>query len=121
MPLASVAPPQLRVTVDLFVQTPGGCVELDAVRPAGGTTSWPSARATFSLPPVATASPGTASALSRTAFRSSAAFSAGRSARTSAAAPATCGAAIDVPCRNPYVSPAVVLAMDVPGAPTSTD
>src|SRR5581483_3005029 len=44
----------------------------------------------------------------------------GCAAATSAAAPATCGADIDVPERNAYVLPLYVLRTLTPGAPSST-
>ena len=54
MPFSSVAPPQTIWTVELPLQ-PAAWLGLDAVRPVGGLTSWPSARATFRRPPVLTA------------------------------------------------------------------
>src|ERR1700681_4153800 len=41
--------------------------------------------------------------------------------RTSAAAPATCGVAIDVPLRDPYRPPGHVDTIATPGAARSTD
>ena len=53
MPFSSVAAPG---DLDRRVGAPAAAwLGLEAVRPVGGSTSWLSARATFSLPPVLTA------------------------------------------------------------------
>ena len=93
-----------------------------AEAPVGGGGSTPSARATFSRPPLATA-------LARPAFGStdckSAFFTATGDApaffeKTRAAAPLTCGVAMEVPLRKACPPPGQALRMFVPGAARST-
>jgi hypothetical protein len=73
---------------------------------APSETAVESAAATFSLPPVATfpASAGIGSALESSACRRNGYVASGRRDRMSAAAPATCGDAIDVPSIAQYPS-----------------
>src|SRR5918912_936862 len=99
MPDGSAAPPQDAETVLPFDHALKAGLELCAVRPTGAATSCESARRTLSLAPVARrpVSEGLASAERRSERRSSAVLKLGLSASTSAAAPATCGEAIDVP------------------------
>src|SRR5215207_1448376 len=98
MPFSSVAPLQTTWTVEFALQ-PAAWLGLEAVSPVGGLTSWPSARATFRLPPVLTAPEyaGVLSTLRRSVFLSSSGVRVGRCESTRAAAPATGGEAMEVP------------------------
>src|SRR5688500_3589989 len=111
MPEPSVAPPHVAVAVFMFDQALKDGLGLAAVRPVGSVISWLSARRTFSRDPVATRpeSPGLGSAERSNPRRTSAAPRLGEFARTSAAAPTTCGVAMEVPLPVPYTPPGSVL------------
>src|SRR5215211_300643 len=101
MPDVSLAPPHVTSAWATFDQRPYEGLVLWAASPAGAATSCVNAWRTLSRAPVATRPVRLdfGSAESRRARLSSAVVSAGRSASTSAAAPATCGAAIEVPSK----------------------